>query len=338
MSDHSAAGSTPLYCDENTDEVIQSFPDTWISSPSDDDDSTIIITHLFDSESRYIHSPDSLRRLSLHLTSRQDSINWILKVHAHYHFKPVTALLSVNYFDRFLTSYSFSGSGWPYQLLSVACLSLAAKMEEPYVPLLLDLQILDPSHFFHPKTIQRMELWVMANLDWRLCSITPFDFFHYFISKLPFSRDDPFRILSTFSDLVLNTVRVVDFLRFSPSVIAAAAVITAAEENVEVLPDTFYQRVEKEMVRSCHQLMEEYLVDTCPLAGTTKVRSSSETIQAAPPSPVGVLDSAACVSCDTRSENPCSAAGSGNAGAAQEHEPERKRLRSSVDDVQELHR
>jgi hypothetical protein len=31
--------------------------------------------------------------------------------------------------------------GWPWQLLSVACLSLAAKMEEPLVPSLLDLQV-----------------------------------------------------------------------------------------------------------------------------------------------------------------------------------------------------
>jgi len=32
-------------------------------------------------------------------------------------------------------------SGWPLQLLSVACLSLAAKMEETLVPSLLDLQV-----------------------------------------------------------------------------------------------------------------------------------------------------------------------------------------------------
>lgn len=32
-------------------------------------------------------------------------------------------------------------NGWPLQLLSVACLSLAAKMEEPLVPSLLDLQV-----------------------------------------------------------------------------------------------------------------------------------------------------------------------------------------------------
>lgn len=33
-------------------------------------------------------------------------------------------------------------NGWPLQLLAVACLSLAAKMEERLVPSLLDLQVL----------------------------------------------------------------------------------------------------------------------------------------------------------------------------------------------------
>lgn len=32
-------------------------------------------------------------------------------------------------------------NGWPLQLLAVACLSLAAKMEERLVPSLLDLQV-----------------------------------------------------------------------------------------------------------------------------------------------------------------------------------------------------
>lgn len=76
------------------------------------------------------------------------------------------------------------GKGWPLQLLSVACLSLAAKMEEISVPLLLDLQTKEPRFLFKPKTIQRMELMVMAILKWRLRSITPFDFVHHFISKL----------------------------------------------------------------------------------------------------------------------------------------------------------
>lgn len=75
------------------------------------------------------------------------------------------------------------------------------------------------------------------------------------------------------------------------------------------------------MVRSCHRLMEEYLLDTCPSQGL-KVEPL------APPSPLGVLDAAACASCDTHSENPASLPGSGA-------EPENKRRRLSAPDVQD---
>ncbi|CAI9104254.1 OLC1v1002889C1 [Oldenlandia corymbosa var. corymbosa] len=350
MSEHSAAGAgggAALYGhDDDSDEVMQSShpgpDDAWISSNAGPYDASII-THLFESESQQggtqIRHPNDALRPHLN-ASRQDSINWMLKVHAHYHFNPVTALLSVNYFDRFLSSYSLPaishpttpdslGSGWAYQLLSVACLSLATKMEEPTVPLLLDLQIMEPTYVFDPRTVQRMELLVMAGLDWKLCSVTPFDFLDYFVSKLPYFHQS-IHIASAFSSLVMNTIRVVDFLRFPPSVIAAAAVILATGNNVE-LPDTFYERVNKEMVRSCHQLMEAYMIDTCPsadLKARSCVEMETELLLSTPPSPVGVLDSAACVSCDTRSENPSSAPENGSgSGAGELHEPEYKRLR-----------
>ncbi|KAL6282921.1 hypothetical protein ACE6H2_013850 [Prunus campanulata] len=165
-------------------------------------------------------SPNYISRLldsSIDVTARQDSINWILKVHAHYRFSPLTAFLSINYFDRFLSFHSLPQHNvyWPFQLLSVACLSLAAKMEEPNVPFILDLQI------FEPRTVQRMELRVMTILNWRLRSITPFDFLHHFIANLPSSSSSS-SLFSASSDLILSTTRVIDFLGFSPSTIARA--------------------------------------------------------------------------------------------------------------------
>ncbi|KAL2522934.1 B-like cyclin [Forsythia ovata] len=80
----------------------------------------------------------------------------------------------------------------------------------PYVPLLLDLQTLEPIFAFDPKSIQIMELLVMATLKWRLHSVTPFDYLNYFISKLSLSESkfDPYTyILSTSSDLIVNTTR-----------------------------------------------------------------------------------------------------------------------------------
>ncbi|KAF8013920.1 hypothetical protein BT93_I1702 [Corymbia citriodora subsp. variegata] len=319
--DHHDAASS-LHCGEDVSDadawIPGHSPDPSSSSPpppspypfhlpSDDADADADAV-LIDSETHHMPRPDYLRRCrdrSIDVTARQDSINWILRVHAHYHFRPITAFLSVNYLDRFLSFQPLprETNGWAFQLLSVACLSLAAKMEEPEVPLLLDLQAFDPKFVFEPRTVQRMELWVMSNLNWRLRSVTPFDFLPSFVPKIrTLSSPSLWRpVLSTSSDLIVSTTRVIDFLGFTPSTIAAAAVLCAAGEGGGYEPLVFHDSLDGEMVRSCRQLMEEYLIDTCPSA-TVKVADPEP--PAAPPSPVGVLDAAACGSCDTRSDNP----------------------------------
>ncbi|KAK9286613.1 hypothetical protein L1049_015013 [Liquidambar formosana] len=332
------SSTSSLYCGEDASDWGDS--DTWISDrpplpsfhcpPSDE----AHINTLIDSESHHMPHPDYIRRCrdcSVHLTARQDSINWILKVNACHQFRPVTAMLSINYFDRFLSSQSLpQENGWPFQLLSVACLSLAAKMEEPQAPPLVDLQVSEPKFVFEPKLVQRMELWVMSNLDWRLRSVTPFDFIDHFISQLPCSSSSGSkhglfsRVFSVSSDLILKTIRVIDFLGFPPSAVAAAAVLSAAGESID-FPASFYEKVNKEMVRSCHQLMEEYLIDTCPSI-SLKDPGAEPT---EPPSPIGVLDAAACGSCDTHRSGT-----SANPNSSQA-EPPSKRLRSSAPDVQQ---
>lgn len=78
------------------------------------------------------------------------------------------------------------------------------------------------------------------------------------------------------------------------------------------------------MVRCCHQLMEEYVVDTCYASSSTMKERVAEP---PPSSPVGVLDAANCTSCDTPSERIF-------LGSTEEQRPEaeppNKRLRSSA--------
>lgn len=74
--------------------------------------------------------------------ARKESVEWILRINAHYAFSPLTAILAVNYLDRFLCSLTVpKEKPWMVQLAAVTCLSLAAKVEETHVPLLLDLQV-----------------------------------------------------------------------------------------------------------------------------------------------------------------------------------------------------
>lgn len=75
-------------------------------------------------------------------SARVDVVEWIMKVNAHYDFSPLTAILAINYLDRFLSSLQYQkDKPWMIQLAAVTCLSLAAKVEETQVPLLLDFQV-----------------------------------------------------------------------------------------------------------------------------------------------------------------------------------------------------
>ncbi|KAE8686456.1 hypothetical protein F3Y22_tig00111061pilonHSYRG00064 [Hibiscus syriacus] len=101
----------------------------------------------------------------------------MLNVNASHGFTALTAVLSVNYLDRFLSIFGLqSDKPWLIQLVAVTCLSLAAKVEETHVPLLLDLQVEGTIYVFESKTIQRMELLVLSTLQWKMHPITPLSF------------------------------------------------------------------------------------------------------------------------------------------------------------------
>ncbi|KAF9601728.1 hypothetical protein IFM89_022815 [Coptis chinensis] len=103
------------------------------------------------------------------------------------------------------------------QLLAVACLSLAAKIEEiKQMYLFLYIYRLFVSKFvFEARTIQRMELHVLSTLNWRMQAIIPFSFIDYFLWK--FNDDQPpWRSLIARSiNIILTTLR--------PSEVAAAS-------------------------------------------------------------------------------------------------------------------
>lgn len=54
-------------------------------------------------------------------------------------------------------------------------------MEECQAPALSEFAV--EEYNFESKVIQRMELLVLNTLEWRMGSITPFAFIHYFIAK-----------------------------------------------------------------------------------------------------------------------------------------------------------
>ncbi|KAL8461629.1 hypothetical protein ACS0TY_032925 [Phlomoides rotata] len=63
----------------------------------------------------------------------------------------------------------------------MGCLSITAKMEEKIVPPLSEFCAED--YLFESNVIQRMKLLVLNTLEWKMGSVTPFDFIHFFADK-----------------------------------------------------------------------------------------------------------------------------------------------------------
>ena len=101
---------------------------------------------------------------------------------------------------------------WAIRLLSIACLSLAVKMEESGRPRLSQF-LLEEGYEFKRKMVQRMELFVLTKLDWKMRLVTPFAYIHYFIKM--FCKEETLRknMIPRTAQLILDAMegKVLDF-------------------------------------------------------------------------------------------------------------------------------
>ncbi|KAH9626247.1 hypothetical protein KSS87_001418 [Heliosperma pusillum] len=299
--------SIALYCDENSKDLcfddlddvdndrIRSEPLIHLPEQNDDD-----FTTMLERESDYLPNLDYLNKLrfgDFNLVVRKHAFDWILKAHSYYCFGPISLCLAVNYLDRFFSIKELpKDKAWTVQLLAVACLSIAAKIEETCVPQSIELQVGDPKYVFEPKTIQRMELLVLDTLQWKMNAITPCSFIDYSLRKLsnPNSITDKFlfsttKVVNRSMQLVLCTIKGIDYLEFKPSEIAAAVAICVSAEIQAVDIDkatSCYIHLEKGRVLKCVEMVKGMSQNS-----TNGVGLGNDSIQErVPQSPIGVLD------------------------------------------------
>ncbi|XP_027332943.1 cyclin-D4-1-like [Abrus precatorius] len=273
------------------------------------------LAQMVEKECHHLPCGDYVNRLrsgDLDFGARKEAIDWIEKVREYFGFGPICVYLSINYLDRFLSAYELPKQrAWTMQLLAVACLSLAAKIEETEVPLCLDLQIAESKYVFEAKTIQRMELLIMSTLRWRMQAITPFSFIDYFLCKINDDQSPIGASILKSVQLILRTVRGIDFLEFRPSEIAAAVAISVVGEaqtvHTEKAISVLIQLVEKERVLKCINMIKEL----SPNRGSAKdtIASVSISVPCVPQSPIGVLE-AVCFSYKSDDTNAASCANS----------------------------
>ncbi|KAI3920309.1 hypothetical protein MKW92_017625 [Papaver armeniacum] len=172
--------------------------------------------------------------------ARLDAIKWILKTRDFFGFTLQTAYLSLTYFDRFLSKRPIDGEKfWAIKLLSIACLSLAAK-------------------------------WKNANsefIEWRMDPITPFVYLHYFIFKFSGNGDEygelPQRFIIPSFKIYLCISKGMNTMDHPPSSIAAAAVLAALNKNLsrpmldlKLNSTTLFGSSNNEHVMSCYNVMK----------------------------------------------------------------------------------
>ncbi|PPD90440.1 hypothetical protein GOBAR_DD12626 [Gossypium barbadense] len=220
--------SSNLLCQETQQEQEACFSETakeshhYKSPCSDNEDDDEYIENLVQRET----TTDDLFTTKTWLKSaRFDAIQWIFNTRETFGFQVHTAYLSVTYFDRFIATRSIDeGKMWAIPLLSIACLSLAAKMEEPKVPFLSEFHTKD--YQFENKVIQRMELMVLTTLGWKMSSATPFCYLHYFIRKFHGEFETKGLICKAI-EFIIAIIKEMSLVDCRPSIIAAAAVLAA---------------------------------------------------------------------------------------------------------------
>ncbi|CAL9050325.1 unnamed protein product [Musa banksii] len=153
-------------------------------------------------------------------------LRFLLQAQRCFRFGLRTAYTAVAYFDRFFahkTIDAMKGKTWALELLSVACLSLAAKMEEHSAPAVSEFRV--KGYRFSSEAAQRMELFVLSTLEWRMLTVTPFAYLNVFASK--FDERGQKGLISKAIDFIFAAMEVMNLVDFQPSTIAAAAVLAA---------------------------------------------------------------------------------------------------------------
>lgn len=310
--------SSPLLCDESKDfcfDDLDDGVDVLVGGSIDDDhydsknpenhsflksqplilfpeQSEEIFVSMVERENEYLPKKDYLQRLrcgELDLGARGEAFDWIFKAHSYYSFGQLSFCLAVNFLDRFLSFRELpSDKAWAVQLLAVACLSIAAKLDETSVPQSVEFQVGDPKFVFEAKTIQRMELLVLDTLNWKMSAVTPCSFLDYSLKKLCDAHYDNNYLYSSSNvvnrsmQLISCIIRGIDFLEFRPSEIAAAVAMSVTAEIQAVDIDkacSCFIHLEKGRVLKCVEMIKEISVIN---------RSGSS--MGVPQSPIGVLE------------------------------------------------
>ncbi|MCD7454814.1 hypothetical protein HAX54_026157 [Datura stramonium] len=183
----------------------------------------------------------------------------------------LTVFGAASYLDRFISLNKGKCQVWRhwlFELLSIACLSLACKFHEASPPQLLELKMEGIEHVFHSAMIQRMEFTLLEALGWKLNSATPYSYIELFqwsinSHKLSLLQDFTSRINELFVRVLLD----VKLLEFKPCVIAQSVVTRISEDMSPLIDVSWFSdftrlipQDQKDDLNKCQTMMNTPLV------------------------------------------------------------------------------
>uniref|UniRef100_A0A0D9XVS2 Cyclin-like domain-containing protein n=1 Tax=Leersia perrieri TaxID=77586 RepID=A0A0D9XVS2_9ORYZ len=227
MDEDDTSFSCLLYCDEEPFESLTTpTPSPGQQQGDDGEDEEEVMVELYKAKQRLFAPQRDYCSLLLQQqphgvsSARLKAVRYIIYAMGRLGLEAATAFNAVNYLDRFLSINShLRWEEWMVEVVSVACLSLACKLDQVNIPSLHDLQMEEVmGHSFRASTIRDMEITLLKALQWRLACVTPFSFLLLLFSKY----------IANASRLLLCSLLDPSFLRFDASLLAASALLTCS--------------------------------------------------------------------------------------------------------------
>ncbi|KAL6854561.1 hypothetical protein ACP4OV_019123 [Aristida adscensionis] len=241
---------------------------------------------------------------------REAAVGCASRAAASLGFSALTAALAVAYLDRFFLGdpLRLGDRPWKRRLAAVACVVLAAKVEETGVPALHDIQLCAAAadaaadaaeaYEFEAKTVHRMERFVLSALGWRMHPVTPLSYLEPLLADAAVRRRHCEAVL-------LPVMADRRWPRHRPSAWAAAALLVtaggvAADDDADLLA---LIGAPKDEAAECAKIIAEVtgLVFVAPDGdgdggggGSHKRKHATARMYSPPLSPSGVIGGAAC--------------------------------------------
>ncbi|CAN0906797.1 Putative cyclin-D7-1 [Linum grandiflorum] len=239
-----------------------------------------------DKEATYMPHPcylDYLHRSTTLLFARTTATHCLLKSCSRLNLSAPTLFSASNYLDRFMSIHrGLKWETWMVELVTMACLSVAAKFNETCstAPSWDDFQM---DYCFQSNTIHQMEILLLQSLQWRLSSTTCHSYAELLVinitNSLSLKPQLQHQLSATTTRFLVGSLQDWKYQEYRPSSVAICAVWCSLEELASlnqdycdlngIIPTLLKQSIDKDDVLRCREdMMMMVVVDWCSSPGS----------------------------------------------------------------------